>query len=622
MGEFPPITASTFTARSLENTQLANRASTSAILDPMISPAFVEANYEVLESFRTKLYYYNEVYDEERERERNGAETGGNSSFGGVPVHHPYGGYASQVPMSNYGPAHNGPMPFVDSSGCVTPFARWIEDYPLLDGLKLPSYVGSYDGKGDPNNYLHLLEGAIHDTLQIPELHEEQRISGFVHGLNIRSLVEFLSTNLPITYKGKKKNRDRFSPYKESNHGLVTNLSKSPREILATEKVAKACEQPPRMVGSRQSCDMIKYYHFHEDHGHETNQCRELRHQIKEAIKQVNWACMDIGSSCEVIYEHCFLKLKPSIRALRLDSKIPLIGFLREHSWPLRDVPLENMGIVASTIHRAIEFHTPHAPKRNEAVCEEVDELTKAGILWEVKYQTWVANPVMIETAEGDEDKTTFFTGKGKCSFGVEEGPFLGHLITKQGIKANLSKVNAITDLTLLRTLKEIQGLNGKLAALSRFLSKGLDKSLPLFKVLKRCMEKKTIQWTTDAEETFQKMKSAGLMLVNLEGIEYTYPLRFEFETTNNEAEYESLLAGLRIAADMKIKDSSIFMDSQLVSNQVKGLFKARQSVIKQYPDKAKEFLESFNSYSMEHVRRDQNKKYDSLRKLALMTFS
>ncbi|GKC75637.1 reverse transcriptase domain-containing protein, partial [Tanacetum coccineum] len=36
-----------------------------------------------------------------------------------------------------------------------------IEDYPLLDGLKMPSHVGSYNGKGDPDNFLHLFEGAI-----------------------------------------------------------------------------------------------------------------------------------------------------------------------------------------------------------------------------------------------------------------------------------------------------------------------------------------------------------------------------------------------------------------------------------------------------------------------------
>ncbi|GJT01655.1 hypothetical protein Tco_0822824 [Tanacetum coccineum] len=42
------------------------------------------------------------------------------------------------------------------------------------------------------------------------------------------------------------------------------------------------------------------------------------------------------------------------------------------------------------------------------------------------------------------------------CSFGAEEGPFLGHLITKQGIKANPLKVKAITNLKPPRTLKEV----------------------------------------------------------------------------------------------------------------------------------------------------------------------
>ncbi|GJR48846.1 reverse transcriptase domain-containing protein [Tanacetum coccineum] len=93
-----------------------------------------------------------------------------------------------------------------------------------------------------------------------------------------------------------------------------------------------------------------------------------------------------------------------------------------------------------------------------------------------------------------------------KCSFG-EEGPFLGHFITKQGIKANPLKVKAVTDLKTPKMLKDIQSLNRKLAALSRFLSKGAEKSLPLFKALKSYTDKKTIQWTTDVEEAFQKLK-------------------------------------------------------------------------------------------------------------------
>ncbi|GJU32992.1 reverse transcriptase domain-containing protein [Tanacetum coccineum] len=74
----------------------------------------------------------------------------------------------------------------------------------------------------------------------------------------------------------------------------------------------------------------------------------------------------------------------------------------------------------------------------------------------------------------------------------------------------------------------------------------------------------------TDGVSSFDGSGSS-LMLVSPEGTEYTYTLRFEFETTNNEAEYEALLAGLRIAANMKIKDLSIFVDFHLVANQLQN---------------------------------------------------
>ncbi|GJT13269.1 hypothetical protein Tco_0860311 [Tanacetum coccineum] len=66
---------------------------------------------------------------------------------------------------------------------------------------------------------------------------------------------------------------------------IVGCYTKSPREILATEKAARSFEQPPRMFGSRRSRDMSKYCHFHEDHGHDTNDCLQLRNHIEEAMK-------------------------------------------------------------------------------------------------------------------------------------------------------------------------------------------------------------------------------------------------------------------------------------------------------------------------------------------------
>ncbi|GKF18424.1 reverse transcriptase domain-containing protein, partial [Tanacetum coccineum] len=63
-------------------------------------------------------------------------------------------------------------------------------------------------------------------------------------------------------------------------------------------------------------------------------------------------------------------------------------------------------------------------------------------------------------------------------------------------------------------------------------------------------------------------------MQIDPSGKEYTYALRFEFETTNNEAEYEALLAGLRIAQEMEITKVAIFLDSQLVNKKADALSK------------------------------------------------
>ncbi|GKA14802.1 reverse transcriptase domain-containing protein [Tanacetum coccineum] len=61
----------------------------------------------------------------------------------------------------------------------------------------------------------------------------------------------------------------------------------------------------------------------------------------------------------------------------------------------------------------------------------------------------------------------------------------------------------------------------------------------------------------------------AGLILTNLEGAEFTYALRFNFNATNNKAEYEALIASLRIAKKTGIKNLQANVDSRLVANQV-----------------------------------------------------
>ncbi|GJW88906.1 reverse transcriptase domain-containing protein [Tanacetum coccineum] len=58
----------------------------------------------------------------------------------------------------------------------------------------------------------------------------------------------------------------------------------------------------------------------------------------------------------------------------------------------------------------------------------------------------------------------------------------------------------------------------------------------------------------------------AGLILTNPEGMEFTYALRFRFDAKNNKAEYEALIAGLKIAEQMGVENLQANVDSRLVS--------------------------------------------------------
>ncbi|GKD58565.1 reverse transcriptase domain-containing protein [Tanacetum coccineum] len=105
-----------------------------------------------------------------------------------------------------------------------------------------------------------------------------------------------------------------------------------------------------------------------------------------------------------------------------------------------------------------------------------------------------------------------------KCSFGVEEGKFLGYMVTSEGIRANPKKTKAISDLQSPKTLKEMQSLSGKLASLNRFLAKSAERALPFFNTLKNITKenKHEYRWTAKAEEAFQQMKGLIMSLPTL----------------------------------------------------------------------------------------------------------
>ena len=81
-------------------------------------------------------------------------------------------------------------------------------------------------------------------------------------------------------------------------------------------------------------------------------------------------------------------------------------------------------------------------------------------------------------------------------------GKFLGFMVSQRGLEVNPEKVHAILELEPPRTVKAVQSLNGKVAALNRFVSKATDKCFPFFRVLR-----KSFEWTNECQKAFDNLK-------------------------------------------------------------------------------------------------------------------
>uniref|UniRef100_A0A2N9JBP4 Reverse transcriptase domain-containing protein n=1 Tax=Fagus sylvatica TaxID=28930 RepID=A0A2N9JBP4_FAGSY len=242
-----------------------------------------------------------------------------------------------------------------------------------------------------------------------------------------------------------------------------------------------------------------------------------------------------------------------------------------------------------------------------------------------------------------------------KCVFGVSSGKFLGFMVSQRGIEANPDKIKAVLEMTPPRTTKEVQSLTGRVAALNRFVSRATDNSaliredggtqLPVYYTSKAfqgaeerypAMEKlalalviaarklrpyfqshKIIVLTnhlllTEEEPSEEKpdedweieidgssVKGAGgvgIVFKTPEGHLLKHSTRLQYPTTNNEAEYEALLTGLR---------------------QVNGEYQRREDRMTKYLKLVRNAMKWFDEVILVQVPREQNTEADALAKLA-----
>lgn len=89
-------------------------------------------------------------------------------------------------------------------------------------------------------------------------------------------------------------------------------------------------------------------------------------------------------------------------------------------------------------------------------------------------------------------------------------------------------------------------------------------------------------------------------------------------EATNNVAEYRALISGLEEAITLGYKNAKLYLDSELVANQLKGDFRVRKSNIKPLFEKAVTLINGMNSVKIIKIDRENNKEADKLANKAI----
>ncbi|XP_072084316.1 uncharacterized protein [Arachis hypogaea] len=249
-----------------------------------------------------------------------------------------------------------------------------------------------------------------------------------------------------------------------------------------------------------------------------------------------------------------FTYVGTSLNASELQA---ITTFLQEHADLFAWTPLDMPGIDPQIISHRLAINSTIRPvqqkkrklgeEKKRASQEETQKLINAEFIKEIRFTTWLANVVMnagatyqrlmdkvfakqigrnievyvddmvAKTKIGDNhisDLTEIFgqicqynmrLNPEKCAFAIQGGKFLGFLLTYWGIEANPDKCRAVLDMASPKTVKEVQRLTGRLAALSRFVPCLASTSIPFFQTIKK---KNNFEWNDDCEKAFSKLKT------------------------------------------------------------------------------------------------------------------
>nr|KYP43933.1 Transposon Ty3-I Gag-Pol polyprotein [Cajanus cajan] len=124
--------------------------------------------------------------------------------------------------------------------------------------------------------------------------------------------------------------------------------------------------------------------------------------------------------------------------------------------------------------------------------------------------------------------------------------------------------------------------------------------------------------WTLHVDGSSNLQGSgAGIILEGPGKVVIEQSLRFSFKASNNQAEYEALLAGLRLASDLGVGNIKCWSDSQVVTGQVNDTFQIKEPTLLLYFHAFHRLKSKFDDVCVEHIPRELNTRVDQLARLA-----
>ncbi|GKV27692.1 hypothetical protein SLEP1_g36830 [Rubroshorea leprosula] len=308
-------------------------------------------------------------------------------------------------------------------------------------------------------------------------------------------------------------------------------------------------------------------------------------------------------------------------------EKEELVGFLKANkdvfAWTSADMPRIPTSVAVHKLSTN-PLRKPVAQKRRlfggerlTAIKEEVQNLLQAGFIRRVDYCEWIANPVMVKKSNGKWRMCIDYTNlNDACPKDCHPMPSIDKLVEAASGNERLSLLDAYSGLIKWAVeLGEFQ---------IAFQQRSTIRAQALADFVVECTSNQ-VEPNSEAEtwtlyvdgSSNNKGSGAGAVLTGPDGFRSEHALKFNFQATNNVAEYEALLLGLRLAAEIKVKRLQIYSDSQLVVNQINSMCEVIDPILARYVVAVSELKNRFEKFQLTKIPRAENEHADSLSKLA-----